>query len=102
MSDKLLAKLNIELILGDPKNIDKNPVAERAIREIEDESIKIQSADKEITPAILAQATMTVNNKLRYLGYSSNELYTNTNNFTGEKLELSDAQLSDLQYENRS
>ena len=102
VNDKLLTKLNIEIILGDPKNINKNPVAERAIREIEDEIIKIQSADKEITPAVLAQATMTVNNKLRYLGYSSNELYTNTNHFTGEKLELSDSQLSDLQFENRS
>ena len=35
------------------------------------------------------------------MGYTSNELLTNTNSFTGEKLEISDEQLSDLQYENR-
>jgi hypothetical protein len=72
--DKVLNKLNIEVILGDSKNINKNPVAERAVREVEDEILKIQAPDREITTSILAQATMAVNNKIRYTGYTANEL----------------------------
>ena len=92
-SDKVFRKLNIEIIPGDSKNVNKNPVAERAVREVEDEILKIQSADKEITISILAQATMAVNNKIRYIGYSANELLTNTNALTGEKLKLEDEEL---------
>ena len=101
VNDKLLKKMNIELIPGDVKNVNKNPVAERAIREIEDEILKIQSPDKQITQSILAQATMAVNNKIRYTGYTANELLTNTNSLTGEKLKIEDHELSDLQYDNR-
>ena len=68
--DKTLEKLNIQIIPGDSKNVNKNPVAERAVREIGDEILKIQSSDKEITTSILAQATMAVNNKIRYRIYS--------------------------------
>ena len=101
VNNKVLKKLNIEVIPGDSKNINKNPVAERAVREIEDEILKIQSPDREITPSILAQATMAVNNKIRYTGYTANELFTNTNSLTGEKLRIEDHKLSDLQFENR-
>ena len=79
VNDKVLKKLNIEIVPGDSKNVNKNPVAERAVREIEDEIIKIQPSDREITPSTLAQATMAVNNKIRYNGFTANELLTNTN-----------------------
>ena len=101
VNDKILNKINVEIIPGDVKNINKNPVAERAIREIEDEILKIQTEDKQITQAVLAQATMAVNNKIRYTGYTANELYTNTNNFTGQKLNVQDRELSNLQFSNR-
>ena len=97
----MLRKLNIEIITGDSKNVNKNPVAERAVREVEDEILKIQSADKEITVSLLAQATMAVNNKIRYIGYSANELLTNTNALTGQKLKLEDEDLSNHQFESR-
>ena len=42
VNDKVLKKLNIEIIPGDPKNVNKNPVAERAVREIEVEIFKIE------------------------------------------------------------
>ena len=99
--DMYLNKLNIDIVPGDSKNENKNPVAERAIREIEDEIQRIQSSDKKITASILAQATISVNNKIRYVGYSANELLTNANSFTGQKLQIEDRLLSDLQYANR-
>ena len=46
VNDKVLKKLNIEIVPGDSKNVNKNPVAERAVREIEDEIIKIQPSDR--------------------------------------------------------
>ena len=101
VNDKVLKKLNIEIIPGDPKNVNKNPVAERAVREIEDEILKIQSSDREITQSILAQSTMAVNNKIRYTGFTANELFTNTNSLTGEKLQINDKKLSDLQFQHR-
>ena len=63
--------------------------------------MKIQINDKEITASVLAQATMAVNNKIRYIGYTANELLTNTNSFTGQKLNIEDSLLSNLQYDNR-
>ena len=90
VNDKVLKKLNIEIVRGDSKNVNKNPVAERAVREIEDEIIKIQPSDREITPSTLAQATMAVNNKIRYTGFTANELLANTNSLTGEKLQIED------------
>ena len=70
------------------KNVNENPVAERAILEIEDEILKIQTEDKQTTQAVLAQATMAVNNAIRYMGYTGYELFTNTNNFTGQNLNI--------------
>ena len=44
---------------------------------------------------------MAVNNKIRYTGFTANELFTNTNSITGEKLNIDDKELSDLQYVNQ-
>ena len=83
VNNKVPLKLNIEVVPGDSTNANKNPVVERAVREIEEEIVRIQSPDREITPSILAHETMAVNNKIRYTGYTANELFTNTNSLTG-------------------
>ena len=44
---------------------------------------------------------MAVNNKIRYNGFTANELLTNTNSLTDEKLQIEDQDLSNMQFENR-
>ena len=69
---------------------------------LEEKVLKIQFSDKELTAA--RQATMAVNNKMHYSGYSAKELLTNTNVVNGENLKLEDKELINLQTEtnNRS
>lgn len=69
-----LKHLNVWLDIGRIKNKNKNPVAERAVQELEDELLKQEPGGGPIDQVSLAIAVARLNARLRRQGLSSREL----------------------------
>ena len=88
-----LNHLNVTIDVGHVKNKNKNPVAEKAVRELEEELIRQEPGGRPVSADGLALATALLNSRLRLPGLSSRELWTQCNQFTHEQLPLSDYEL---------
>lgn len=97
-----LKHLNAWLDIGRVKNVNKNPVAEKAIQELEDEFLRQEPRGGPVSVTDLAVATARLNSRLRYHGLSARELWTQRNQYTGEQLPLSDYQHLLTQHQQRS
>ena len=91
--DPILTKHNISIETGRRKNVNKNPIAERAIQELEEEICKIEPGGGPINPTILAIATTNLNAKLRSRGVSSREMLYQRDQFTHNQIPISDLEL---------
>ncbi|XP_015778686.1 PREDICTED: uncharacterized protein LOC107356595 [Acropora digitifera] len=85
-----LNHLNVTIEVGRVKNKNKNPVAEKAVRELEEELIKQEPGGRPVSSVGLTLATARLNSRLRLPGLSSRTLWTQRNQFTHEQLPLSD------------
>ena len=92
----------IILEVGHSKNKNKNGPAERGVRQLREHIVKRNPKGGQINQPILSKATSNFNDIIRYTGRSARELYLGRDSQTGEKLNISDKDLSDLQYERRS
>ena len=91
--DPLLNSLNIKIELGDPKNINKNPISERAISEILEEFAKRQPAGGAISETTLALSVAALNSKVRASGLSSSEAWTKRDMHSCKPIEVDDTAL---------
>ncbi|CAH3035332.1 unnamed protein product, partial [Porites lobata] len=94
--------LNVTIDVGRVKNKNKNPIAEKAVRELEEELIRQEPGSRPVSAVGLALATARLNSRLRLPGLSSRELWTQRNQFTHEQLPLSDYDLILGKHEQRS
>ena len=99
--DSHLSQLRLSIELGHTKNPNKNPVAEKAIRELEDEILRHEPTGGTITPLTLSLVTARLNSRLRSLGLSAREMWTQRDQFTHSQIPLSDADLIFTQHEQR-
>ena len=97
-----LNHLNVTIDVGRVKNKNKNPVAEKAVCELEEEIIRQEPGGRQVSAVGLALATARLNSRLRLPGLSSRELWTQRNQFTHEQLPLSDYDLILGKHEQRS
>ena len=100
--DPFLKQFNISVEVGRVKNSNKNPVAEKAITEFEDELFREEHGESPISILTLAVATARLNSRLRQKGLSSRELWTQRNQFTQEQLPISDMNVIRAQQESRN
>ena len=91
--DDLLHKHGITIELGHVKNVNKNPVAEKAIRELEDELLREDPHGGAVTPLALALATTRLNSRLRASGLSARELWTQRDQFTSQQIPIRDNEI---------
>ena len=84
------------------KNKNKNPVAEKAVCELEEELIRQEPGGRPVSEVGLAIATARLNSRLQFSGLSSRKLWTQRNQFTHEQLPFSDSQFILTKYELRS
>ena len=101
LNDSLLNKLGIALEVGRVKNINKNPVAEKAIQELETELKKLHPEGGPISASDLVIAVTVLNARVRNSGLSSREILFQRDNLTGEQLNITDAHLAENQYARR-
>ena len=75
-NDPTLKRLGIFLEIGRVKNINKNPVAEKALSELEDEILRQAPNGGPVSFFTLDVATSRLNSRLRRHGLSAPELWT--------------------------
>lgn len=100
--DSSLAKHGITIEIGRLKNRNKNPIAEKAIQELELELKKQHPEGGPVSTSQLATVVATLNSRVRTRGLSSKEMLFQRDNMTGEQLNLLDTNLAKEQYNQRS
>lgn len=93
VNDSTFRELGIKLEVGRPKNVNKNPVAERAIEELGLECLHLSPEGGPISELTLALATANMNARIRKGGLSAREVWTQRDQISGEQLPLVDKQL---------
>ena len=101
VADTHLTSIGITLELGEPKNINRNPVAEKCISELEAEISRIQPSGGKITDLTLAMSVANMNSRIRGSGHTALEMWTRRDMHTREPLNLSDEILMKDKYEER-
>ena len=101
-NDDLLLHHRLKLELGDAKNANKNPVAERAVQELERELVRLDSTGGQVSQVDLATATAALNSRLRSRGLSAREMRFQRDQFTNHQISTSDQHLITKQHEQRS
>ena len=83
---------NVTIEVGRVKNKNKNPVAEKAVCEVEEELNRQEAGACIVSEVGLAIATARLSSRLRFSSLSSRKLWTQRNQFIQEQLPLSDSQ----------
>ena len=101
VNDPLLEKHRITIELGQAKNPNKNPIAERAVQELETELLRQEPLGGAVSPLTLAVATSALNSRIRSRGLSLREMWTQRDQFSNKQLPLADDHLITLQHKQR-
>ncbi|XP_014678553.1 PREDICTED: uncharacterized protein LOC106818350 [Priapulus caudatus] len=76
IDDGLLKRHRVCIEIGRVKNVNKNPVAERAVQELEDELLRQQPGGGPVPLLTLSVAVARLNSRIRGRGLSSREMLT--------------------------
>jgi hypothetical protein len=101
-NDFELSEAKIVLDFGRVHNKNKNPVAEKSIRELSSEILRVLPEGGQINESQLAVVVNQLNSRIRNRGLSAWEILTQRNQFTGEQLDFSDLHLSEQQAQLRA
>ena len=88
--DSVLLSKGISLDLGNVKNINKNPCAEKCNQELELELLKVDSSGAPVTDIVLQSAVDTLNSRIRNRGLSAKEIVTCRDQVTHKSLSIDD------------
>ena len=89
-NDQFLMENRIRIDLGRVKNKNRNPVAERAIQELENEILRLARAPGPISPLTLSRVVSALNSRIRSDGLSAREILYQRDQFMNEKIPLRD------------
>ena len=91
--DTTLQKNRIFIEIGRTKNINKNPVAERAIQELERELICFEPHGGPVSSLTLSLAEASLNSCIRNRGLSAREMWTQRDQYSHTQLPIKDQTL---------
>ena len=97
VDDADLQANKICLEVGRTKNRNKNPVAEKAIQELEFELKREYPDGRKITSSGLAIVTARLNTRIRNRGLSAKEIVFQRDGYTGDQLNIDDKILANEQ-----
>ena len=98
VNDSVLIHQGLFLVVGCLKHLIKNPIAEKAVLELESEIKKAKPEGGTISPTLLAVVVNTLNSRLRNRGLSATEILFQRDNQPGSQITFSDAHMADEQY----
>ena len=90
VEDQYLKDHRIHIDLGRVKNANKNPVAEKAIQELEHEILRVIKSPGPLAPLMLHEATASLNSRIRTDGLSAREIILQRDQFTNTQMPMSD------------
>ena len=99
--DDTLKELRLCLEIGRVKNVNKNPVAEKAVGELEIELLRQVPGGGPATQMTLSLAVARLNARIRSCGLSAREIWTQRNQFTHEQIPVNDRDIIQSQHERR-
>ena len=99
--DPFLIKHGIHIEHGRLKNRNKNPIAEKAIQELEMEIKRCYPEGGPLSRVQLASCTAILNSRIRNRGLAAREILFQRDNQTGEQLNFTDDLLAQAQLEKR-
>ncbi|KAL1265735.1 hypothetical protein QQF64_003762 [Cirrhinus molitorella] len=99
--DTALTQYRLAIEVGDAKNINKNPVAEKAIQELQGEILRLEPHCGVVTPLLLSVAVARLNSRIRSRGMSAREMLLQRDQFSLEQLPVHDRELIALQHAQR-
>ena len=85
-----LSDIGVQVCIGSPKNVNKNPSGERAVQDLERPSCLLQPQGGRIMSVCLAQATAAMNAVIGSVGLSADEILYQRDQFTGHPLPIDD------------
>ena len=100
INDDLLQTHRICIEVGRIKNINTNPVAEKAIQEVEDELLREDPSGGPVSVTSLATALARLNSQIRERGISAREALFQQNMFSNTLLPIDDRELLSHQHRN--
>ncbi|XP_048586163.1 uncharacterized protein LOC125568287 [Nematostella vectensis] len=100
--DKLLQHHRLVLEIGRAKNVNKNPVAEKAVQELEREILQLDPLGGPVSEVALAVATANLNARIRLRGLSAREMWTQRDQFSNSQLPFQDQTLIEKQHDQRN
>ena len=95
--DAMLSSKGMSLDLGNVKNVNKNPCAERCNQELELELLKVDSTGAPVTDVTLQSAVDSLNSRIRNRGLSAKEIVTCRDQITHTSLSIDDQLLCQQQ-----
>ena len=101
VTDDLLRSHRISIELGRAETCNKNPVAEKAIQEVEEGLLRQDPCGGMVSPLALATAVSRLNSRIRSRGLSSRELWTQRDQYTKDRLPVDDGQCITDQHRGR-
>ena len=101
-ANKGLATHGIDVELGRELNLNKNPVAECAVRELIREILCLFPDGGKISSTGLSEAVACLNSKLRAPGLSAHEVFTQRDQTSGLQLSMDDLKLINDQFSRRT
>ena len=102
VTDELLRQHRLSIEIGRVKNVNKNLVAEKAVRELEDELLRQEPMGGAVSSLTLALATSCLNSRIRSRGLSAREMWYQRDQFTNSQIPIADQQLILDQHDARS
>ena len=93
VGDKSLLEHNITVEVGNPKNANSNPVAEKAVQDVEKELLRVDPTGAQVSSTTLAVACCTLNSRVGALGLSPREVLFHRDQFTNERIDFEDMDL---------
>ena len=99
--DSIFKRFNIKIDLGRTHNINKNPVAENAVKEFLKERLRLDPNGGPITETDRIVITKMMNTRIRDRGVSAKEMMFRRDLVTNEPLQTSDKDLAQEQFEKR-
>ncbi len=84
--DTVLTQYRLAIEVGDAKNINKNPVAEKAIQELQGKILRLEPHCRVVTPLLLSVAVAWLNSRIRSRGMSACEMLLQSDQFSLKQL----------------
>ena len=101
VNDDQLRNQSLCVELGRTVNVNKNPVAKRAIQELEAEISRLDPTNNPISASLLAIAIANLNHWIRRPGLSTREIVFQREKFSNDNLDINDTKLITTQYKSR-